>query len=515
VKPTDKSDKLQFLSITKSRKSNLKLDDVAQEIDAMSATGRLDVEALDVTHDSRACVPGSIFVAIRGEKFDAHRFIPQAVERGAVAVISELPGGIDSAPAWIQVSDARAALARSAATIHGHPSRRLKLVGITGTNGKTTTAHLIDSIIRASEGTSAMFGTITHRVGNQASVALNTTPEASDIHRMLGLAVEDGCRSAVMEVSSHAIDLHRADALKFAVAVFTNLTRDHLDYHETMENYFAAKEKLFNGSLGSQPGASVINVDDEYGRRLFKTAKGDRITYGFGRRTDVGTDDFQLSPRGLKFTANTTAGSVEVISNLVGRFHVYNILAAIAAGLALEASLDHIANGISECSTVSGRFEHVTPPDGSAEIPFAVIVDYAHTDDALKNVLQTARELAGAGRVITVFGCGGDRDRTKRAPMGELAAGLSDLAIVTSDNPRTEDPDSIIADIEAGLRKTARPYMKLTDRREAIFHAIAEAREGDVVLIAGKGHETYQIIGEHKIPFDDHEVAREAMKGRM
>ncbi len=493
----------------------MKLDDVAQEIDAVSATGRLDVEALDVTHDSRACVPGSMFVAIRGEKIDAHRFIPQAVERGAVAVISELSGGIDSAPAWIQVSDARAALARSAATVHGHPSRRLKLVGITGTNGKTTTAHLIDSIIRASEGTSAMFGTITHRVGNQASVALNTTPEASDIHRMLGLAVEDGCRSAVMEVSSHAIELHRADALKFAVAVFTNLTRDHLDYHETMENYYAAKEKLFNGSLGSQPGASVINVDDEYGRRLFKTAKGDRITYGFGSRTDVGTDDFQLSPRGLKFTASTPAGGVEIVSSLVGRPHVYNILAAIAAGLALEASVDSIANGIAECSTVSGRFEQVTPPEGSAEFPFAVIVDYAHTDDALKNVLQTARELAGAGRVITVFGCGGDRDRTKRAPMGELAAGLSDLAIVTSDNPRTEDPDSIIADIEAGLRKTARSYVKLTDRREAIFHAIAEAREGDVVLIAGKGHETYQIIGQHKIHFDDHEVAREAMKGRM
>ena len=240
----------------------MKLAGLATEINAIAAAGALDVEVFDVTHDSRACKPGSIFVAIRGAKTDAHRFIPQAVERGAIAVISESPGQIGNAPAWIQVADARAALARSAAAVHGHPSKSLKLVGITGTNGKTTTAHLIDSIIRVSEGTSAMFGTITHRVGSEAADALNTTPEASDIQRMLARAVACGCRSAVMEVSSHAIELHRADALKFAVAVFTNLTRDHLDYHETMESYFSAKEKLFNGSLDSPPGASVINTGD-------------------------------------------------------------------------------------------------------------------------------------------------------------------------------------------------------------------------------------------------------------
>lgn len=492
----------------------MKLAELVQEINAVTAIGRLDVEALDVTHDSRACAPGSIFVAIRGGKIDAHQFIPQAIGRGAIAVVSELLPGSERVPAWIQVEDARAALARSAAAVHEHPSRRLRLVGITGTNGKTTTAHLIDSVIRASEGTSAMFGTITHRVGNEAAAALNTTPEASDIQRMLARAIKAGCRSAVMEVSSHAIELHRADALKFAVAVFTNLTRDHLDYHGTMEHYFEAKEKLFNGSLGSQPGASIINVDDEYGRRLFKSARGDRITYGFGSRTDVGTDDFELSPRGLAFTAATPAGRVEIVSRLVGRPHVYNILAAIATGLALEVSLDLIGRGIAVCPTVAGRFEQVTPA-APGECPFTVIVDYAHTDDALKNVLQTARELAGSGRVITVFGCGGDRDRTKRAPMGELAAGLSDLAVVTSDNPRTEDPEAIIADIEAGMKEVARPYVKLTDRREAIFYAIGEAREGDVVLIAGKGHENYQIIGQRRFHFDDHEVAGEAMKERM
>ena len=496
-----------------SRKDKLNLAVLVQEINAVAATARLEIEALDVTHDSRRCAPGSIFVAIRGEKIDAHQFITQAMDRGAIAVVSELAVGSESVPAWIQVGDARVALAQLAAAVHGHPSRQLKLVGITGTNGKTTTAHLIDSIIRASEGTSAMFGTIAHRVGSAEATALNTTPEAPDIQRMLREAVDAGCRSAVMEVSSHAIELHRADALRFAVAVFTNLTRDHLDYHGTMEKYFAAKEKLFNGGLGSQASASVINVDDEYGRRLFKTAKGDRITYGFGGRTDVGTDDFELTAGGLAFTANTPAGAVEINSRLVGRPHVYNILAAIATGLALQASLEDIAQGIANCATVSGRFEQVIPED-SGETPYAVIVDYAHTDDALRNVLQTAREVAGSGRVITVFGCGGDRDRTKRAPMGELAGSLSDLAIVTSDNPRTEDPEAIIADIEEGLKNVARPYVKMVNRRDAIFHAIGEARQGDVVLIAGKGHETYQIIGERKIHFDDHEVAREAMTQR-
>ncbi|MFY9555925.1 MAG: UDP-N-acetylmuramoyl-L-alanyl-D-glutamate--2,6-diaminopimelate ligase, partial [Blastocatellia bacterium] len=356
----------------------MKLADLAKEINAIAAIGQLDLEALDVTHDSRVCAPGSVFVAIRGERTDAHKFISQAVESGAIAVISESAVTLEGGPAWLQVTDARVALAQAAAAVHRNPSRRLKLIGVTGTNGKTTTAHLIDSIIRASEGTSAMFGTITHRVGDEAAVAQNTTPEASDIQRMLARAVDAGCRSAVMEVSSHAIELHRADALKFAVAVFTNLTRDHLDYHRTMEGYFAAKEKLFNGSLGSQPGASVINVDDEYGRRLFRTARGDRISFGFGNRTDVGTDNFTLSHGGLSFTANTAVGKTEIVSPLMGRFHVYNILGAIAAGLVLGASLEDIARGIAECPTVAGRFEQVTV-DESLRPPFAVIVDYAHT----------------------------------------------------------------------------------------------------------------------------------------
>lgn len=496
----------------------MKLADLAKEINAQAVTGRLDQEARDCIHDSRVCEPGLVFVAIRGEKIDAHRFVPQAVRYGAVAIISEQSPGSNYEPssgvAWIQVANARAALAQASAALHGHPSRKLKLVGVTGTNGKTTTAHLIDSIIRASEGTSAMFGTITHRIGNESATAQHTTPEASDIQRMLEQAVTIGCRSAVMEVSSHAIELHRADALKFEVAVFTNLTRDHLDYHKTMDAYFSAKEKLFDGSLGSEPAACVINIDDEYGRKLLKTAKGRIITYGFSKDADVRTDDFTLSASGLAYRAKTPAGEVEIVSPLVGRFHASNTLAALAAGLALGADLETVARGIRECPTVAGRFEQVMQTDSPA-LPFAVIVDYAHTDDALRNVLQTAREVAGsAGRVIVVFGCGGDRDRTKRAPMGELAASLSDVAIVTSDNPRTEDPLAIIEEVEVGLKKTGRAYLKLPDRREAIFRAINEARSGDVVLIAGKGHETYQIIGDSTIHFDDKEVAREAMAGK-
>ena len=493
----------------------MNLSELAKEIEAIQATGTLETVARDVTHDSRQAGPGTVFVAVPGAKVDGYRFIGQAFERGAAGVISELPSPSLSADdaagrGWIQVKDARAALPRAAAAVHGHPSRRLRLVGVTGTNGKTTTAHLIDSVIRTAERTSAMLGTITYRIGSESAAAHNTTPEASDIQRMLARAVAAGCRSAVIEVSSHAIELRRADALSFEAAIFTNLTRDHLDFHNTMEDYFAVKKRLFDGSLDTNLKASVINADDEYGRELVRCAKGEVTTYGLGSAA-VATDGFQLDTGGLSFTARTPVGLIDIRSRLVGRPHVYNILAAVAASLALGFDLRTIAQGIAECENVPGRFERVSI-NGSQPGAFTVIVDYAHTDDALKKVLETAREVAGeGGRVIVVFGCGGDRDRTKRAPMGEIAAMGSDEVIVTSDNPRSEDPETIISDIEAGLIKSQRPYLKLTDRREAIFRAIGDAREGDVVLIAGKGHETYQIIGNTTAHFDDREVAREAM----
>jgi UDP-N-acetylmuramoyl-L-alanyl-D-glutamate--2,6-diaminopimelate ligase len=493
----------------------LKLADLAKELPALQVTGNLAAAALDVTHDSRACKPGTVFAAIRGEKFDAHQFIPQVIHQGAVAIISEQDGKeFPASPAWIQVPEIRAALAQAAAAIYGHPSSRLKVVGITGTNGKTTTAHLFDAIIRAAEKTSAMFGTIQHRIGDYVEVAKHTTPEAADIQRMLAQAVEASCQSAVMEVSSHAIELHRADHLQLAAAVFTNLTRDHLDYHKTMESYFASKEKLFTGALGHEPKASVINIDNEYGRKLLEVASGEIITYGFAGDAYVRTDEFKLSAGGIGFTAITPQGRVEIVSTLVGRPHVYNILAALATGLALGFDLRDCAAGIADCKTVAGRFEQVLvePP---LTVDFAVIVDYAHTDDALKNVLQTAREVVGdRHRVITVFGCGGDRDRSKRPVMGEVAASLSDVVIVTSDNPRSEEPLAIIEEIEVGLKKSQRPYAKFADRREAIFQAINEARQDDLVVIAGKGHEDYQILKDRTIHFDDREVARQAMLER-
>ncbi|MEW6130886.1 MAG: UDP-N-acetylmuramoyl-L-alanyl-D-glutamate--2,6-diaminopimelate ligase [Acidobacteriota bacterium] len=494
----------------------MKLIELAKQINAIAATGNLEAEATNVTRDSRACTTGTVFVAIRGEKIDAHNFIPQVVEQGAVAVISEQPADANAiAPAWIQVANARVALAAAAAAVYDFPSQKIKVVGITGTNGKTTTAHLVDSIIRAAEITSAMFGTIKHRIGDYSETAKHTTPEAADIQRMLAQAVDANCQSAVMEISSHAIELHRADHLQLAAAVFTNLTRDHLDYHKTMESYFAAKEKLFNGALGLTPRASVINIDDEYGRKLLHTAKGKIITYGFSENADVRTDEFNLSANGLSFIVTTPTGQINIESTLVGRPHVYNILASIATGMALGFDLRAIAAGIVNCQTVAGRFEQVGLEE-TTQLGFAVIVDYAHTDDALKNVLQTAREVVGnRGRVITVFGCGGDRDKTKRPIMGEVAARLSDVVIVTSDNPRSEDPLAIIADIEVGLEKAGKPYEKLADRRKAIFAAVNEARDGDLVVIAGKGHEDYQILKDQTIHFSDLEVARQALQQRL
>jgi UDP-N-acetylmuramyl-tripeptide synthetase len=465
----------------------------------------------DVTHDSRSAGQRSLFVAIQGEKTDGHLFIQQALERGAIGVISERGRPEGFRAAWIRVKDARVALAKAAATVHRHPSRELKLVGITGTNGKTTTTYLVASIAEAAGDPCAMLSTVEYRIGAERIAAERTTLEASDTQRYLRRAVERGCRAAVMECSSIAIELHRCDELRFEVAVFTNLSRDHLDFHGTMENYWAAKRKLFTGLSGGPPKNSVVNLDDERGVELKQelSKMGRRVlAYAIDREADVAARDVKLSLEGVRFTLHTPVGAIEVKSPLVGEPHVYNILAAATVGLALGYTLEQIARGIELCTGVPGRFERVEGGRG-----FAVIVDYAHTDDALARVLRTARALA-SGRIILVFGCGGDRDRTKRAPMGRIAAELADVVIVTSDNPRSEDPERIFADIEVGLRQIGRPYAKIVDRREAIFHAISLAQSGDIVLIAGKGHENYQIVGSQRIHFDDREVAREALEQR-
>ncbi|MBV8856752.1 MAG: UDP-N-acetylmuramoyl-L-alanyl-D-glutamate--2,6-diaminopimelate ligase [Acidobacteria bacterium] len=482
---------------------------------ARAVGGELDGDAearvLDVTHDSRQAGAGWLFVAIRGEKADGNRFVRDVGQRGAAGVVSELERPADFRGGWIRVAEARPALALAAAEVHGHPSRELKLVGITGTNGKTTTAYLVASVAEAAGVTTALVSTVEYRVAGERQPALHTTPEASDVERLLRRAVDAGCSVAVMEASSQALDLHRCDALRFEVAAFTNLTRDHLDYHGTMEEYFKAKRKLFDGSLGESPRAAVVNVDDEYGARLYEALKaaGRRVLrYALDKEAEVTARGVEFSLGGTRLTLRTPDGEREILSPLVGRPHVYNILTAAGCAHALGLGLEETAAALATCGGAPGRFERVAHAGD-----FAVVVDYAHTDDALRNVLRTARDV-GRGRVITVFGCGGDRDRTKRAPMGEAAASLSDVVIATSDNPRTEEPEAILRDVEEGLKSSGRPYLKLVDRREAIHRAVKEAKAGDIVVIAGKGHEDYQIVGTEKRHFDDREVAREALAER-
>ncbi len=477
--------------------------------------------ATDVTHDSRQAREGTLFVAIRGLTMDGHRFVDDVMRRGAAGVISEYDPPENFSGAWLKVKDAREALAKAAAVINGNPSHELDLVGITGTNGKTTTAYLCFALAEAAQRKAAMLTTVEYRIGDKSEPAVRTTPEASDTNRFLREALDDGCKTAVMETSSQAIDLHRCDWLRFKVAVFTNLTRDHLDYHHTMENYYDAKKKLFDGRLGEKPGSCVINIDDEWGAKLAEELRSDGqrvVTFSQkatpagvsgGKTADLTADNIEVSLlKGTTFLLNTQKGEREVVSPLVGKPHVYNMLAATATALELGCDLDSIVKGLSTCAGAPGRFERV-PHDAD----FAVVVDYAHTDDALLNTLQTARQLTN-GRIITVFGCGGDRDKTKREPMGRIAGENSDVVFITSDNPRTEDPLKIIEEIEIGLKKTGTEFESISDRRDAVHRAIREAESNDVVIIAGKGHETYQIIGNDKFHFDDREVAADALQKR-
>lgn len=467
------------------------------------------IDLTDITHDSRQVKAGTVFVAIRGATMDGHRFIDDVFRRGASAVISELDRPEGFGGVWLKVADARKALARAAAVINGNPSHSLDLIGITGTNGKTTTTYLCQALAEAAGRRAAMLTTVEYRIGEKSEPAVRTTPEASDTNRFLRQAVEAGCTFAAMEASSQAIDLHRCDWLRFRVAVFTNLTRDHLDYHLTMENYFDAKSKLFDGRLGEAAGSCVVNIDDEWGRKLVESldARGLRVvTFSQLGDADLTARDIEVSLlRGTSFTLAYPEGEILITSPLVGRPHVYNMLAATGVAFELGYPLDAISKGLGSCAGAPGRFERV-PHNRD----FAVVVDYAHTDDALVNTLRTAQDLT-SGRIITVFGCGGDRDKTKRAPMGRAAGENSDLAIVTSDNPRTEDPIKIIDEVVEGLKETGAEFSVVPDRREAIFSAVKAARPGDVVIIAGKGHETYQIIGNDKFDFDDRIVALEAI----
>lgn len=492
-------------------KRTVTLENIKNSLEA-DAHGDVSATVVDVTHDSRQSRRGTLFVAIKGHTMDGHRFVEEVMRRGAVGIISEYDPPPGFKGAWLKVRDARESLAKAAAIINGDPSRDLDLVGITGTNGKTTTTYLCSALGEAAGVRSAMLTTVEYRIGDKSEPAVRTTPEASDTNRFLRRAVDDGCGMAAMEASSQAIDLHRCDWLRFKVAVFTNLTRDHLDYHHTMENYFDAKKKLFDGRLGEKPDSCVVNLDDEWGAKLIAelSAAGQRVvTYSqqAHHEADLSADNVDVSLiRGTSFLLRTPKGDRQLTSPLVGRPHVYNMLAATGAALELGYELDSIVEGLEKCVGAPGRFERVVH-DGD----FAIVVDYAHTDDALLNTLRTARDLT-AGKIITVFGCGGDRDKTKRIPMGQVAGHHSDLVFITSDNPRTEDPLKIIAEIEKGVSETGTGYVAISDRREAIHRAVAAAKSGDVVIIAGKGHETYQVIGNDKFHFDDREVAAEALE---
>ena len=470
----------------------------------------LTVPCRGVTHDSRRVQSGSVFVALRGLKSDGVDFVPQAIAAGAAAVVAERARDAPIGVPWIVVKDARLALAWLAAEFHGHPSREMRVVGITGTNGKTTTGYVLSSIFEAAGVRCGLMGTVVYRVGQQEIAATRTTPEAPELQELMRQMVNTGCGACVMEVSSHALSLRRADGIHFAAGVFTNLTRDHLDFHEDMEDYFAAKRRLFEMLPPDAPGA--VNVDDPRGTAVAEAATRP-VTYAVNRAADVTSGPLSLSLEGLSFDARTPQGTVRVRSQLVGRPNVYNILAAISVATALDLPLEAIEQGVSRLEGVPGRFERAS----SAGDDITVVVDYAHTDDALRNLLETARPLA-ARRLITVFGAGGERDRTKRPLMGMVAARLSDVVVITSDNPRTEDPNRIIDEVNRGAQPETRQrgasVLTLVDRRKAILHAIDQALPGDVVLVAGKGHEKFQEIAGESLPFDDVVVAREALEAR-
>src|SRR6266849_6578003 len=467
-----------------------------------------------VEFDSRRVKPGGVFVAMHGESSDGNKFIDQAILAGAVAVVTDSAAEKPrSGVAWAVVPNGRRALARVSANFYKRPAERIANTGITGTNGKSTTAFLVESILRAAGRKTVLVGTIEYHVAGKVLPAPHTTPESLELNRLLSQGLGVGVTEAVMEVSSHALEQERVFGIPFEVAVFTNLTRDHLDYHGTMENYFRAKQMLFEGCGTDPPRAAVLNLDDEYGRQLWTLCKKKSalaLSYGL-TSGDFHAESVEITPRGTGFQMVTPSRKIAMWSPMIGNVNVYNVLAASAAGYARDCSAEAIAKGIFDLTSVPGRFERV-----DCGQPFTVVVDYAHTDDALRNLTALARDLvtrAGhKGKVITLFGCGGDRDRAKRPLMGEAAGKGSDFVVLTSDNPRSEETLAIMNDALVGLQKSGAKYSMEPDRRKAIAFALQQAVPGDIVLLAGKGHEKVQVTKEGAIPFDDVEVARETLK---
>ncbi len=501
------------------------LSEIIAELDSPLLHGDSTISVVGVTHDSRRIEPGWLFVAVSGDHVDGHRFIGSAIEAGAAAVMAERvrKGDLGGVP-WIQVPNTRFALGRVSAVVYGHPTKKVSLVGITGTNGKTTLTFLLEAIAKEAGLRPGVVGTISHRWAGTEFTARNTTPEASDLQHMFAEMVHGGISHVFVEVSSHGLDLGRLEGCDFDVAVFTNLTQDHLDFHGNLEDYYLAKSTLFNRLLpvSSKPArCCVINVDDSYGRRLLSEIDSvPCIIYGTSSDADIHPLRIELAAGGISATLKTGRGPLPIRSSLTGPFNLSNILAAVAVSERLGIPSDAVQRGIEAVQTVPGRLERV------ASEPGTIFVDYAHTPNALKNVLD-ALNIIRTGRIITVMGCGGDRDKTKRPVMGREAAAGSDFVVVTSDNPRTEDPEAIIRQVEDGVREygflpfenhaNGQPlkegcYRVVADRRNAIAWAVKRLNRGDILLVAGKGHETYQEINGIRHPFDDREVVREELR---
>ncbi|MDQ4125382.1 MAG: UDP-N-acetylmuramoyl-L-alanyl-D-glutamate--2,6-diaminopimelate ligase [Actinomycetota bacterium] len=482
------------------------LSDLAGAAGHLLVRTRGEAEVTGLAYDSSKVAPGDLFFCVPGTRADGHDFAPAAAAAGATALCVEREVDIEL-PA-IVVTDARRAMGRIASAFYGDPAGKLTLLGVTGTNGKTTTAFLIDAILRADGRTTGLVGTIETRVAGKARPGVRTTPESLDLHVLFAEMVDAGVDSVAMEVTSHALALHRVEGLRFAAAAFTNLTQDHLDFHESMEDYFEAKRKLF---VAGRLERGAVNVDEVYGRRLIEMAEVPCVRFGISPEAEVRAVDVDLGPAGSRFRIVTPAGEIAVSSSLAGSFNVSNCLAAAATCLQAGIGLDAVEAGLSSGVSVPGRFESV-----DAGQDFSVVVDYAHTPDSLDNVLRAARGLAerSGGRVIALFGCGGDRDRGKRPLMGAVAARLADFVVVTSDNPRSEEPNAIVDEILEGVvaERAGGPDVVDVDRRAAIAAAVSEAKPGDVVVIAGKGHETGQQFRDHTIPFDDRIVAREELE---
>ena len=487
----------------------MQLKQLIQNLPAASVEGPLDREVAGIAYDSRRVTPGMVFVAIPGRHTDGHEFISNAIERGASAVICERNGIRSSRATKIRVADVREALARAAMSYYQNPSAKLRVIGVTGTNGKTTVSFMIKAILEAAGIKTGLIGTVRYEIGDRVIPAQRTTPESLEVQQLMSQMLRADCQACVMEVSSHALEQKRVFGVEFDVAIFTNLTRDHLDYHQTMENYFAAKQKLFTAlEKGTKKSAAVINIDDTYGARLAGQTKVEvDLTYGLQQSARLRATKIQLGKDGSRFVVETPERSFACRLPLIGRHNLYNALAAVGAGIALKIPVITLQAALNAMPPVPGRLEIV-----SLQQPFGVFVDYAHTDDALKNVLSTLREIT-TGRLLLAFGCGGNRDAGKRARMGKVAAELADFTIITTDNPRKEDPEKIATQIAEGYRSVRTEGVSLElERRRAIQQIIGKAEPGDTVLIAGKGHETYQEFEDTVVPFDDRLHAQEALE---